>query len=136
MARTVRWKEGRPGKRRRRPPPPPKPNLILDGLAILATGFMSAGAVLILAIFCFRTLGWPVHAVYGLGLPLLALAGLRLAPRGRPGLALALLFALLWLGGAGFLYAVRGDLTSARHYHGPPGAAHDEAGVSRPAGEA
>ncbi|WP_312205250.1 hypothetical protein, partial [Brevundimonas sp.] len=73
-----------------------------------------------------------VHVVYRVGLPLLALAGLRLAPRARPGLTLTLLFSLLWLGGSGFLYVVRDDLNPVRHYHGPPGAAHGDAGVSRP----
>lgn len=132
MARTVRWKEGRPGKRRGRRPPPPRPNPLLDGLAVLTASLVSAGAVLTFAIFCFSTLGWPVHVVYGVGLPLLALAGLWLAPRARPGLALTLLFSLLWLGGSGFLYAVRDDLNPLRHYHGPPSAAHGDAGASRP----
>jgi hypothetical protein len=63
MARTVRWKEGRPGKRRGRRPPPPRPNPLLDGLAVLTASLVSAGAVLTFAIFCFSTLGWPVHVV-------------------------------------------------------------------------
>jgi len=116
---TIAWRPGRYGKRLRsyRIRRNTKPRPVMDSVYASFNGLVGAGVVLYLGIVLFNATGLPLYITYGAALPLVALACVLLAPRGRTMLILSLPFAVLWIAGTLFLYVTRHDMNRSPHNH-------------------
>ena len=117
--RSIRWREGRYGKRRRGRPQtrPFKPRPIFDTLMAVGVSLFAGALVLCMAFLLFGAQKVALHLGYGVILGGVTACSFLFGPRDRAGLMIVGALVVVWVLGTAGLYVSRDQIVLRPHDH-------------------